>query len=143
MLLQDGFMRSAFSLPSWEKPTHCSGRCLRSLPVTGHGERPRSLCMRCLSKVTMVPFLGVNVGLSLNCHIPPSVLVANSRLEPRFWAGMLWMWSRTAPFECSLFMWKYSQVFILLSFQRLPLLLPASAQLRWQLARRSRHPERC
>ena len=35
----------------------------------------------------MTPFLGMNVGLSLNCHIPPSVLLANARFEPRFWAG--------------------------------------------------------
>ena len=63
----------------------CSGRCLRSRAShRAPWMRLWSLCMRCLLKGTMAPSPGVNVGLSLTCHIPPSVLLAYSLLEPRF-----------------------------------------------------------
>ena len=102
-----------------------TGRCSDPLPVTGPVDA-RVESLHALPLERHEGLSGVNVGLSLICHILPSVLLVNSRLEPLYWASMLWMCSRVSLFECSVFTWRCSRVFVLPSIQRLLLLSPAS-----------------
>ena len=86
----------------------------RWLPQVRHQSRsllmsPWGLFMRDLLNGSLGPFPGVSVGLLLNCHIPSYALVANSWRGPRFWAGMLWMWSKVSLLECNVLTLKCSR----------------------------------
>ena len=90
LLQQDFFLRSAF-LRIVGKHTHVQVVASNPLPDTGlvdaHMESLHALPLD-------------------EEHDESVSWLGNSRLEPRLWAGMLWMWSRVSPFKCSVFMWK-------------------------------------